>query len=136
NSGGHPHHFQGRRRHSQDVQSSCQLLHHQAGRPGTVHHRGEIYRGLLVGDRPVAIEREEMSKPRVKVLLVEDNPADARLIQESLAEASDDSFDLELADTLAAGLKRLSSGGIDAMLLDLALPDSSGQETFVRAKAQ
>ena len=77
-----------------------------------------------------------MIAKRVKVLLVEDNPVDARLIQESLAEASDDSFDLELADTLAAGLQRLGSGGIDAMLLDLALPDSFGQETFVRAKAQ
>jgi hypothetical protein len=39
-------------------------------------------------------------------------------------------------DTLAAGLRRLNAGGIDAMLLDLALPDSFGQETFVRAKAQ
>src|SRR5256885_3706218 len=77
-----------------------------------------------------------MIAKRVKVLLVEDNPVDARLIQESLAEASDDSFDLELADTLAAGLQRLGSGGIDAMLLDLALPDSFGQETFARAKAQ
>src|SRR5256885_16124851 len=77
-----------------------------------------------------------MIAKRVKVLLVEDNPVDARLIQESLAEASDDSFDLELADTLAAGLQRLGSGGFDAMLLDLALPDSFGAETFMRAKAR
>lgn len=77
-----------------------------------------------------------MTAERFKVLLVEDNPGDARLIQESLAEATDDPFDLETADTLAGGLHRLSLGGIDAMLLDLALPDSFGQETFVRAKAQ
>ena len=77
-----------------------------------------------------------MSAERIKVLLVEDNPSDARLIQESLAEATDDSFDLETVDTLAAGLHRLGCGGIEAILLDLALPDSFGQETFVRAKAQ
>jgi len=77
-----------------------------------------------------------MITERIKVLLVEDNPSDARLIQESLAEATDDSFDLETVDTLAAGLHRLGCGGIEAILLDLALPDSFGQETFVRAKAQ
>jgi len=75
-------------------------------------------------------------KERLKVLLVEDNAGDARLIQESLAEASDQSFDLEIAETLRTGLQRLHLGGIDAMLLDLALPDSFGMETFVRARAQ
>jgi signal transduction histidine kinase len=77
-----------------------------------------------------------MSKPRLRVLLVEDNAGDARLIQESLGESSDEPFDLEMTDTLASGLERLASGGIDAMLLDLALPDSFGMETFARAKAQ
>jgi len=77
-----------------------------------------------------------MRLERLKVLLIEDNPSDARLVQECLAEASGNPFDLEIAPTLAAGLQRLNAGGIDAMLLDLALPDSSGQETFLRAKAQ
>jgi len=75
-------------------------------------------------------------KERLKVLLVEDNAGDARLIQESLAEASDQSFDLEIVETLRTGLQRLHLGGIDAILLDLALPDSFGMETFVRARAQ
>ena len=77
-----------------------------------------------------------MTARRLKVLLVEDNAADARLIQESLAERSDEPFDLETVDTLQTGLQRLSGGGIDAMLLDLGLPDSYGAETFVRAKAR
>jgi two-component system sensor histidine kinase/response regulator len=77
-----------------------------------------------------------MTARRLKVLLVEDNAADARLIQESLAERSDETFDLETVDTLQTGLERLSAGGIDAMLLDLGLPDSYGVETFVRAKAR
>lgn len=77
-----------------------------------------------------------MTARRLKVLLVEDNAADARLIQESLAERSDEPFDLETVDTLQTGLERLSAGGIDAMLLDLGLPDSYGLETFARAKAR
>jgi two-component system, sensor histidine kinase and response regulator len=81
-------------------------------------------------------QAQTMKRQRLKVLLVEDNPGDARLIQESLADASDQSFDLEIADTLRTGLQRLHLGGIDAMLLDLALPDSFGMETFARAKAQ
>src|SRR5690348_518691 len=76
-----------------------------------------------------------MNRQQIKVLLIEDNPSDALLIQEALAETTDDPFELETTDTLAAGLQRLSLGGIDAMLLDLALPDSFGQETFVRARA-
>ena len=77
-----------------------------------------------------------MSERRLRVLLVEDNPGDARLIQEALAERSDEPFDLETVDTLQTGLQRLNVGGFDAMLLDLALPDSFGMETFARAKAQ
>jgi signal transduction histidine kinase len=77
-----------------------------------------------------------MTAPRLKVLLVEDNAADARLIQESLAERSEEPFDLETVDTLKMGLERLNAGGIDAMLLDLGLPDSFGAETFMRARAR
>jgi signal transduction histidine kinase len=76
-----------------------------------------------------------MSDQRYSVLLVEDNPGDARLIQESLADSAGDTFDLETADRLATALRRLSAGGIDAVLLDLALPDSKGQHTFDEAKA-
>lgn len=72
---------------------------------------------------------------QLKVLLVEDNPGDARLISELLFEASNQRFELETVETLQEGLQRLSAGGIDAMLLDLALPDSFGVETFARAKA-
>ena len=77
-----------------------------------------------------------MTYPKTKVLLIEDNPADARLIQESLAEAGDNVFDLETADTLAKGLNHLNTLKVDAVLLDLALPDSFGMETFIRARAQ
>ncbi len=75
-----------------------------------------------------------MNPQRIKVLLIEDNPGDAGLIQESLAKAAHQLFDLEVVDTLATGLQHLSAGGVDAMLLDLALPDSFGFETFNTAK--
>jgi signal transduction histidine kinase len=77
-----------------------------------------------------------MSDQRQTVLLVEDNPGDARLIRESLTDLGGNMFDLETADRLATALRRLSAGGIDAILLDLALPDSKGRDTFNKAKAQ
>jgi two-component system sensor histidine kinase/response regulator len=89
----------------------------------------------LAGDREIAAKSQNMNSQRIKVLLIEDNPSDARLIDESLAGATDGPFDLEIAETLASGLERLAAGGVDALLLDLALPDSVGHETFFRAKA-
>ena len=73
-----------------------------------------------------------MSQPTLKVLLIEDNPADARLIREALADARRTTFQLESAATLAAGQQRLVSGPVDIVLLDLSLPDSQGLETFRR----
>ncbi|MFA5111264.1 MAG: PAS domain-containing protein [Desulfobaccales bacterium] len=72
----------------------------------------------------------------LKILLIEDNPGDARLIREVLAEAGNESFDIDWAPSLAKGLARLAQGGIDLVLLDLGLPDSQGFETFVKAQAQ
>ncbi len=77
-----------------------------------------------------------MSDERLKVLLVEDNAGDARLIQESLSEAKGDPFEVETADRLSAALTRLDKGGIDAVLLDLALPDSQGLATFDTIKSK
>ncbi len=71
-----------------------------------------------------------MTGANSNVLLVEDNPGDARLIQEMLADGDGDSFRLWRADRLSAGLDMLSSGDIGVVLLDLSLPDSLGIETF------
>src|SRR3984893_8740420 len=77
-----------------------------------------------------------MSEQRFTVLLIEDNPGDARLIQELLANGAGDRFDVETADRLGTALVRLRAGGIDALLLDLSLPDSQGWDTFDKVKAQ
>ncbi|MGH8740883.1 MAG: putative bifunctional diguanylate cyclase/phosphodiesterase [Burkholderiales bacterium] len=69
------------------------------------------------------------------VLLIEDNPGDARLIREMIAEDPDAPFHLHCAERLAQGLERLSEGGTGLVLLDLSLPDSFGLETFAKVYA-
>src|SRR5690242_16128999 len=69
------------------------------------------------------------------VLLIEDNPGDARLIREMLAEEPDTPFTLHCADRLARGLEHLAAGETRLVLLDLSLPDSFGLETFAKVYA-
>lgn len=71
-----------------------------------------------------------MDNKRITVLLIEDNPGDARLINEFLAGTEKNQFDLNESDQLSTGLKYLSRGGIDIVLLDLGLPDSQGLDTL------
>ncbi len=66
----------------------------------------------------------------IRVLLIEDNPGDARLIREMLGEIKGTDFDIECLDRLSAGLERLGNGEIDAVLLDLGLPKSQGLDSF------
>jgi len=70
----------------------------------------------------------------ITVLLVEDNPGDARLILELLGDVQAQAFDLERVGRLDHALTRLSRTGVDVVLLDLGLPDSQGLETFMRAR--
>jgi len=77
-----------------------------------------------------------MNIKHIKVLLIEDDPGDAGLIRETLAEVRGDRFDLECVERLSTGLERLSIGGIDVILLDLGLPDSLGLDTFIEVHAQ
>jgi phosphoserine phosphatase RsbU/P len=66
----------------------------------------------------------------LRVLLIEDNPGDARLIRELLAESKGTMFDVQTAGSLAAGLQLLAQTAYDVLLLDLNLPDSWGNETI------
>ncbi|RMF05639.1 MAG: response regulator [Chloroflexi bacterium] len=67
----------------------------------------------------------------LKILLIEDTPADARLIATLLHRYSGLlSFDLTHHTTLAAGADYLRQHPTDAILLDLSLPDSQGLDTF------
>jgi diguanylate cyclase (GGDEF)-like protein/PAS domain S-box-containing protein len=64
------------------------------------------------------------------VLLIEDDPADAKLIQEALAAEIDSPFRVEWVSLLSAALERLSKEGVDVVMLDLTLPDAQGIEAF------
>ena len=71
-----------------------------------------------------------MQAVRIRVLLIEDNPADARLIALMLAEAGRGLFDFIWVDTLVRGAAHVRDGGVDTVLLDLGLPGSSGLSTL------
>jgi signal transduction histidine kinase len=71
-----------------------------------------------------------------KILLVEDNPADARLAREILSEGQSYDFDITDATTLAQALTLLGQRGFDVVLLDLSLPDSLGIDGVKRIRAQ
>ena len=84
----------------------------------------------------VAAEVIILSSNKLDILLVEDNPGDARLIREMLRESEDVDFTVDWVPRLSDALEKLGRGGSDLVLLDLGLPDSRGLETFVRAYAQ
>ncbi|MBV9387860.1 MAG: response regulator [Chroococcidiopsidaceae cyanobacterium CP_BM_ER_R8_30] len=77
-----------------------------------------------------------MAEHPAKILLVEDNPEEARLVQETLIEANSVQFKLVPVDRLDQTLKLLGEESFDLILLDLTLPDSQGLETFVATHTQ
>ena len=69
-----------------------------------------------------------------RILLVEDNPGDARLIQALLEESSQRSFCLKNVDRLCDASETLSQEPFDVVLLDLGLPDSVGLTAVERIR--
>jgi len=76
-----------------------------------------------------------MTERPIRVLLVEDNPVQAKLIERMLDASSSPAFEVHSAETLAEGLQRLREEAPDLVLLDLILPDSNELETFARVRA-
>jgi CheY-like chemotaxis protein len=72
----------------------------------------------------------------LKVLLVEDSPSDAALLQESLLDEGGGTFEFTHVESWTEAAKYLKQNGFDVMLLDLSLPDITGRETFLQARAQ
>jgi two-component system, cell cycle response regulator len=71
-------------------------------------------------------------RQKTRVLLVEDNPGDARLVREALNDGAPGEFTVEVAASLQQALESLAPAidAVDVVLLDLSLPDSQGLETF------
>lgn len=76
------------------------------------------------------MKKEQMEDKRVKVLLIEDNPGDARLIREMLKVNTKTQFELTHTERLNEGLERFSNNKFDVLLLDLGLPDCQGLDTL------
>jgi len=66
----------------------------------------------------------------LRILLVEDNPADTDLIRDMLPQIGPNRFQLETVTRLSEALLRLRDTGIDLVLADLGLPDSQGLQTL------
>lgn len=73
-----------------------------------------------------------MTDRHVRILLVEDNPGDARLLRFTLQEAQSLRFDLVHASRLSEALEQVREGAFGVVLLDLSLPDAHGMETVTR----
>ncbi|MDN3515481.1 MAG: ATP-binding protein [Candidatus Brocadia sp.] len=76
-----------------------------------------------------------MDEKIIKILIIEDNPGDARLILEMLKESGAKQFVLEHAVCLSSGLERLARVNYDVVLLDLGLPESQGLPTLEKTLA-
>src|SRR5574341_190938 len=75
------------------------------------------------------------TKPII-VLLIEDEPDDAKLIQRDLSKSPRTPFEMVHADRVKSGLERLQQGGVDVVLLDLNLPDGQGLGVLEKVEAQ
>ncbi|MTJ09474.1 MULTISPECIES: hybrid sensor histidine kinase/response regulator [unclassified Anabaena] len=72
----------------------------------------------------------------LKILLIEDNLAEARLLQEFIKQAQAQEFSLVHVQRLRDGINKLNSENYDVILLDLTLPDSQGLSSIPQLMEQ
>ncbi len=77
----------------------------------------------------------EPARP-LRILIVEDDVVDRKLLERLLAQSSLGVYDVRLADCLARALELLRNHAVDVILLDLGLPDSQGMDSVVRVQRQ
>lgn len=76
-----------------------------------------------------------MAEDEIHALLVEDNPGDARLLQELISELRSIRIRLRHASRLKEALEILGQAPVDVVLLDLSLPDAHGVDTVAQTNA-
>lgn len=77
-----------------------------------------------------------MTNQTIKILLVEDNPGDVLLLQETLSEISLVTFVVINVVRLSEALQQIQTEMFDVILLDLVLPDCQGLESFTKIYQQ
>lgn len=76
-----------------------------------------------------------MESEKVRILLIEDDPDDVWVMRTLLGDRWDGPFDLVHVELLSVGMRRCAEDMFDVVLLDLALPDSQGLQTFLTMHA-
>lgn len=76
-----------------------------------------------------------MSDEHFKILVIEDNPGDVRLLREEIAETTNSVFEMVEAPSLAAATRILTQQRFDCVLLDLNLPDGSGTRNIEKLRS-
>ena len=76
-----------------------------------------------------------MKERQLRVLVVEDNAGDVRLLREMFSGERPESFELTHLLRMSDAETHLAKGGVDITLLDMGLPDGHGLETVRRAHA-
>ncbi len=71
-----------------------------------------------------------------RILLIEDDPGDCRLIEGMLQDAVGPGFELLTAGSLAAAIEQVDAGKPDVVLMDLLLPDSGAPDTFTSFRSK
>ena len=77
-----------------------------------------------------------MIEEPIRVLLVEDNPGDARLVRETLADVKSPPFELTHVERLSQARQRLAEERFDIVLLDLVLPDKPRMGSLIEIHDQ
>jgi DNA-binding NarL/FixJ family response regulator len=76
-----------------------------------------------------------MSETCIRLLLVEDNSLDVRLLREMLNKQASHQFVLAEVGFMSEAENHLAANAVDIILLDLGLPDAQGLEAVRRAHA-
>src|ERR1700757_3502789 len=72
----------------------------------------------------------------LKILLIDGQPGFAGQLRDMLGQAKGATFELTFFHEFKEGLAWLAAGGVDVVLIDLALPDGAGLANVERAQAE